>query len=105
MKEGVHGVSYTDCVGEQGWTPVTGRKKIIPDYIKRHFLPDHPVHNQPSQESDESGSERDLDDVLPTGSNVRVDYKMSDNTPGLIIQTRCTREWTPVATRTRARLK
>ena len=59
VKEGVHGVSYTDCVGEQGWTPVTGRKKkkIIPDYIKRRFPPDHQVHNQPSQESHESGSD------------------------------------------------
>ena len=36
MKDGVHGVSYTGHLREQGWTPVVGKRKkrSIPVYIK-----------------------------------------------------------------------
>ena len=107
VKEGVHGVSYRNHLGEQGWTPVIGRKKRrhIPDYIKRRFPRDHPVHNPSSgSESDE----QDLDNVIPSaGCNptVNVNYKMIDNISGLSVKTRCTKSWTPVAARTRARVK
>ena len=107
-KDGVHGVSYTSHLGEQGWTPVIGRRKkrIILDYIKRRFPPGHPIHKQESESDVESESdEHDLDKVIPAGGNVNVEYTLVDNTPGLSIKTRCTRSWTLVAARTRARLK
>lgn len=106
MKDGVHGVSYTSHLGEQGWTPVIGRRKkrSIPDYVKRRFPPDHPIHHQDSDAESESDEEA-LDNAIPTGGKANVDYLVIDNTPGLIVKTRCTRAWTPIAARTRARLK
>ena len=107
VKEGVHGVAY-NLDGESGWTPVVGKKKrrCVPDFIKRKFPPDHPIRTANSSESDsDSTSEEDLDTVIPTGPNVDVQFKMVDNTPGLAVRTRSTRTWTPIATRTRARLK
>ena len=102
MKDGVHGVSYTGHLGEQGWTPVVGRRKkrTVPDYIKRRFPPDHPIHHQESDVESESDEEA-LDNAIPTGGKASVDYMMIDNTPGLITKTRCTRAWTPIAARTR----
>ena len=52
-------------------------------------------------ESDEEA----LYNVIPPGGKANIDYMMIDNTPGLIIKTRCRRAWTPTAARTRARLK
>ena len=34
-----------------------------------------------------------------------VQFKVIDNTPGLAVKTPNTQSWTPIATRTRARLK
>ena len=107
VKEGIHGVAYSHD-GERGWTPVVGKKKkrCVPDFIKRRFPPDHPVRTSNSSESDgDSTSEEDLNTVIPNGANVNVQFKMVDNTPGLTVRTRSTRSWTPIATRTRARLK
>ena len=108
MKDGVHGVSYTSHLGERGWTPVIGRKKkrTIPDYIKRRFPRDHPIHKQESDAESES-DEQDLDNVIPgpAGGKVNIEYRMVDNIPGLSIKTRNTQSWTPVAARTRARLR
>ena len=90
------------------WTPVVGKKKkrSVPDFIERRFPPDHPVRTSNSSESDgDSTSEEDLNTVVPTGANVDVQFKMVDNTPGLTVRTRSTRSWTPIATRTRARMK
>ena len=108
VKDGVHGVSYTGCRGNQEWTPVISRRKrrTIPEFLKRRFPPDHPIHShQPDAESTESESEQDLSNVIPTGDNVTVNYTVVDNTPGLTVKTRCTRAWTPIAARTRARMK
>ena len=104
VKEGVHGVAYS-LDDESGWTPVVGKKKRrhVPDRIKRRFPPDHPIHTTNS--GNDSTSEEDLDAVIPTGANVDVQFKVVDNTPGLTVRTRNTRTWTPIATRTRARLK
>ena len=104
MKDGVHVVSYIyiSHLGEQGWTPVidSKKKRNIP-YIKRRFPPDHPIHKQESN----AESEQYLDDVIPAGSNVNVEYAMIDNSPGLSIKSRSIRSWTCVAARMRARLK
>ena len=92
-KDGVHGVSYTNHLGEPGWTPVIGRKRkrTIPSYIKRRFPPDHPIHKQESDAESNSSDEQDLDNVIPAGGNVNVEFAMVDNTPGLSIMTRNTR--------------
>ena len=39
MKDGVHGVSYTGNLEEQGWTPVVGRRRrrSVPDFVKDNF--------------------------------------------------------------------
>ena len=106
VKEGIHGVAYSHD-GERGWTPVVGKKKrCVPDFIKRRFPPDHPVRTSNSFESDgNSTSEEDLNTVIPNGTNVDVQFKMVDNTAGLTVRNRSTRSWTPIARRTRARLK
>ena len=75
-------------------------------FLKRRFPPDHPVHTTNSPESgNDYTSKEDLDAVIPTVANVQ--FKVVDNAPGLTIRTvtRNTRTWTPIATRTRARLK
>ena len=75
VKDGIHGVAYSLNDGESGWTPVVGKKKKrrVPDYIRRRFLLDHPIHNSPESE--------DLSTVIPTGANVDVYFDMVDNTP------------------------
>ena len=106
MKDGVHGVSYTGNLEEQGWTPVVGRRRrrSVPDFVKRRFPRDHPIHHRGSDAESESDEEA-LDNAIPTGGTATVDYMMIDNTPGLMVKTRCTRAWTPIAARTRGRLK
>jgi hypothetical protein len=54
MKDDVHELSLTNHRGEQGWTPVIGKKKkrTVPDYIKRRFPPEPPIHNQSDAESE-----------------------------------------------------
>jgi hypothetical protein len=100
------GVSFTGHLKEQGWTPVVGRRRrrSIPNFVKRQFPPDHPIHHRDSDTESES-DEGALDIAIPTGGTATIDYMMIDNTPGLIVKTRCTRAWTPIATRTRGRLK
>ena len=59
MKDDVHGLSFRNHLGEQAWTPVIGKKKkrTIPDYVKRRFPPDHPIHKQNDQSDAESESD------------------------------------------------
>ena len=47
MEDGVHGVPYTGSLEEQGWTLVVGRRRrgSIPDFVRRRFPPDHPIHH------------------------------------------------------------
>ena len=112
VRNGVHGVSY--CQGaskEAGWTPVVGKKRKrknapIPNFVRRRFPPNHSIHqrNATSESDTDSGSERDLNTIIPP-ETVNVHYSEVDGIPGLSVWTRSTRSWTPVAARTRARLK
>lgn len=112
VREGIHGVSY-HCEDEddEKWTPVVAKKRKrkyapVPNFIRRRFPPDHPIRQQNgSADSDtDSGSECDLCSVIPSNST-NVQYSEVDGTPGLSIWTSRTRSWTPIAARTRARLK
>jgi hypothetical protein len=72
MKDRVHGVSFTGHLEEQGWTPVVGRRRSIPDFVKRRFPLDHPIHHRDSDielESDEGA----MDNAIPTGGTATVD--------------------------------
>ena len=110
VKDGVHGVSYRcSSDDDSSWTPVVGRRKKggpVPEYIRRRFPPDHRVHHSNSvseSDSDSVPDDLDLDAMIPTGANVH--FQLVDGTPGLVVRTRCTQSWTPIATRTRGRLK
>ena len=108
VRDGVHGVSYHFSSDEgTGWTPVVGRRqkrKAVPDFVRRRFPPGHPIHRSNS-DSDSGSEDLDLDTVIPTRASVDVQFKVIDNTPGLAVKTQNTQSWTPIATRTRARLK
>ena len=103
----LHGVSYTvdDESGATGWTPVVGRKKKrrLPEGFLRRLPPDARQRyvNQLHSGSD-SGSDQDLNDIIP--EHAAVTYSIVDDVPGLSIQTN-TRQWTPIAARTRAKLR
>ena len=109
VRDGVHGVSYHFSRSDEstGWTPVVGRRqkrKAVPDFVRRRFPPGHPIHRSNS-DSDSGSEDLDLDTVIPTRASVDVQFKVIDNTPGLAVKTQNTQSWTPIATRTRARLK
>ena len=105
-RDGVHGISYRDAGdGEQGWTPVVGKRKkrCVPYFIRQRFPRDHPIHQEnPSSDSD-SGSDLDLDEVIPSGV-ADIQYKIIDGKPGLSVSTHKTHAWTTIAARTRARM-
>ena len=108
VRGGVHGVSYHFSNDEgTGWTPVVGRRqkrRPVPDFVRHRFPPGHPIHRSNS-DSDSGSEDLDLDTVIPTRASVDVQFKVIDNTPGLAVKTQNTQSWTPIATRTRARLK
>ena len=64
VKDGINGVAYSLSEGDSGWTPVVGKKRRVPDYIRCRFPPDHPIHNSPESDSD-STPEEDLNTVIP----------------------------------------
>ena len=106
VREGVHEVTYRyEAEDEANWTPVVAKKKRkyapVPNFVHRRFPPDHPIHRR--NNSSDSGSECDLSTVIPRSANVQ--YNKVDGTPGLSIWTNKTRSWTPIAARTRSRLK
>ena len=105
MRGQLHGVSYTES-GATGWTPVVGRKKKrrLPEGFLHRLPPDacQRYENQLHFGSD-SGSNQDLNDIIP--EHAAATYSVVDDVPGLSIQTRNTRQWTPIAARTRAKLK
>ena len=112
VREGVHGVTYR-CEGDEEakWTPVVAKKRKkkcapVPLYLRRRFPPDHPIHQQntTSNSDSDSGSDCDLSIVIPS-KPANVQYNEVNGTPGLSIRTNKTRSWTPIATRTRSRLK
>ena len=99
VRDGEHGVLFRQTESsEAGWTPVVAkrRKKIpVPQYVRHRFPPDHPIHAVSDPDID-SGSDCDL---------ASIHYKEIDGTPGLSLWTHKTRSWTPVAARTRSKLK
>ena len=105
-RDGVHGVSYHVAEeGEQGWTPVVGKRKKrgrVPCFVRRRFPSDHQIQDNSSSDSG-SSSDLDLDNVIPSGV-ADVQYKVVDGKPGLSVSTRKTNAWTPIAARTRARM-
>jgi len=107
-KDHVLGVSYIDENGSAGWTPVVGRKKKrcrLPEVFLHRFPPEACLQraNQ-SDPSDSSGSDQDLDDLIPSHAVVSFSFD-EDMQPGLSIKTRSTRQWIPIAARTRAKLR
>ena len=86
--DGVHGVTYERGDGH-GWTPVVRRR------------------NCPSPwSSSEKGDVSDGSDLgIPPGPNVMVNFRILDETPGLSIQRNRVSRWTPIASRTRYKVK
>ena len=90
-----------------GWTPAVGRRqkrRPVPDFVRRKFPPGHPIHHSNS-DCDAGSEDLDLDTVIQTRASVDIHFKAIDNTPSLEVKTQNTQLWTPIATRTRARLK
>ena len=102
-REGVHGVVVRHCNNEQSWTPVYGRrrKRIPLNEAQLRKIPPHCRRPRPSDE--DSSSESDVSLTIPEDAN--VNYTVVDGTPGLSITTRRIRNWTPIASRTRARTR
>ena len=107
MRDGCPGVRYQDPDdNEAGWTPVVGRrrrKKRLPDFVLRRFLPDHCMqmaHRDCGNQSDDSSS-GDEELTIPTGANVH--FSVNEGKPGLQIRTQYTSSWTPIASRTRSK--
>ena len=107
----VHGVTYTNGNEEEAWTPVVSRrskkpKRSVPLHLLCLRAPPQVKSNLPSSDDSDSdgdsdGSDADL--VVPDQANVK--YSIINGKPGLQINTKCTRSWTPIAARTRAKLK
>ena len=103
----VHGVTYCTEEGEEGWTPVRGRRRVkrtIPLHLVRRRAPPHVkstlVSSSDSEtDSDSSGASLTIPD------HATVNFSIVDGKPGLHVCTRSTRSWTPIAARTRAKLK
>ena len=88
---------------------VAKRKKkqvSVSSFVRQRFAPDHPIHQRDatSDSDSDSGSDVDLNNIIPS-KPANVQYNEVDGTPGLSIWTNKTRSWTPIAARTRARLK
>ena len=86
-RKGVHGVSYCDAeAGEKGWMPVVGKRRKhgrTPLHVRQRFPKDHPIHQVNPVSDSDSGSDHDLDDVIPSGAD--VEYKIVDIKPGLSV--------------------
>ena len=57
--------------------------------------------NESDTESNDTSDTSDIDLTIPERASVNVSYV--DGKPGLLINTRCTKNWTPIAARTRAK--
>lgn len=101
----VHGVSYCDSSNRCGWTPVVGRRKKktpLPEHVLRRFPPYRRAELQRvSSDSESSGP----DEPLHIPQSASVEFSVHNNQPGLHVKTRNTMIWTPIASRTRARMK
>ena len=104
-RDGLPGVCYKDTENTASWTPVIGRRKKrprLPAYVLRKFPPDHPLRQDQSNLSSESGSEEDEELCIPQNANVC--FNIMKGKPGLQIRTKNTYKWTPIASRTRLAL-
>ena len=100
-----HGVKYV-CDGREGWTPVVGKrwKYKVPTCLLRLRAPPHVRATLPSSGSDsESDSGSDCSLHIPPGADVQ--YSVCGGKPGLKVTSNSTSIWTPIASRTRSRLK
>jgi len=101
----VHGVSYSDSSNRCGWTPVVGQRKKktpLPEHVLRRFPPYRRAELQRvNSDSESSGS----DEPLHIPQSASVDFTVHNYRPGLHVKTRNTMMWTPIASRTRARMK
>ena len=93
-RDSVPGVTYIDKSGTYGWTEVRGRRS------RRRTVSNLPSSRPSASEQSESDSE---DFVRPPFSTVK--YVAVDGQPGLNISSPKTRSWTPIAARTRSRIK
>jgi hypothetical protein len=107
----VHGVTYTIDNEEEAWTPVVGRrskrpKRSVPLHLLRLRAPPQVKSNLPSSDESTCDSDSDCSDAdLGIPDQASVKFSIIDGKPGLQVNTKCTRSWTPIAARTRARLK
>ena len=103
-REDTHGVAYCDASNMYQWTPVVGKKRRrtpLPDYMLRRFPPHRRQELQMiSSDSESSDSDQPLD--IPEKASVK--FAVCDGKPGLQVRTRNTSNWTPIASRTRAKL-
>ena len=101
----VHGVSYSDSSNRCGWTPVVGRRKKktpLPEHVLRRFPPYRRAELQRVNSDSESSGP---DEPLHIPQSASVEFTVRNNRPGLHVKTRNTMNWTPIASRTRARMK
>ena len=96
----VHGVTYSIDDKEEAWTLVVGRRSKRPKRsVSLHLLclkaPPQVKQNLPSSvENDCSGA----DLVIPDQANVK--FSIIDGKPGLQVNTKYTKSWTPIAAHT-----
>ena len=106
QKGDIHGVSYV-CDGEEGWTPVIGKGASIKslhtclDCELLHTFEQLRLLLTPAVTSDSSGSDYSLH--IPPDADVV--FSLCCGKPGFNVTTDSTSTWTPVASRTRSRLK
>ena len=101
----IHGVSYCDSTNWRGWTPVVDRRKKrtpLPEHVLRRFPPHRWAELQRVSSDSESS---DSDEPLHIPESASVEFAVHNSRPGLQVKTRSTTNWTPIASRTRARLK
>ena len=82
------------------------KKRSVPLHLLRRRAPLHVKANLPSSDESSCESDSDCSDsglVIPDHATVK--FSIVDGKPGLQVNTRCTRSWTPIAARTRAKLK
>ena len=103
--DGTHGVKYI-CDGKEGWTPIVGkrRKYKVPTRLLRLRAPPHVRATLPSSGSEsDSDSGSDCSLHIPPGADVQ--YSVCRGKPGLKVTSTSISTWTPIASRTRSRLK
>ena len=105
VKDGdTHGVKYV-CEGREGWTPLVGKGGSIKSpRACSDWAPPHIRATLPSSDS-ESDSDSGSDCSLHIPPGVDVQYSICHGKPGLKVTSKCTFTWTPIASRTRSRLK